>query len=128
MLRLIVLQRIRNNLDERRRTHHANLDCVGGDILKDRTELRREEIRRCLLHGQHARRILRRERRDDAHAVDAVGQHGLEVRLHPRAAAAVATRDREHLRHVRPYLFCHRPVSFAQCSPRSPCRRSASSV
>ena len=84
-------------MNERGRSDHADLDGIWADVLKDSIELCCQEFRRGLLHHADALRVLRRQGRDGAHAVDAVGKHRLEICLNPCATARITARDCQHL-------------------------------
>ena len=95
MRRMIGMQLLRDDADERRRCHHADLHRARRDVFKDSVELRREELRRRLLNGPDTRRVLRRQRRHGAHTENAMREKRLEIRLNPRPAARIAARDGE---------------------------------
>ena len=85
MLGLIGLQFIRDDMDQRRRGDHADLDASGRMSSKTASSsaARNSGVASCTMRTL---RVLRCQRRDGAHAVDTVGQHRLEIRLHAGAA------------------------------------------
>ena len=120
MLGLIGLQFIRDNMDQRGRGDHADLDGIGPYVLEDRIELCRQELRRGFLHHADSLRVLRRQRCDGAHAVDTVGQHCLEIRLHAGAAARIAARDRQYFLHMNPSCMSRKNLTHPSYNA-SPC-------
>ena len=120
MLGLIGLQFIRDDMDQRRRGDHADLDGIGPYVLEDRIELCCQELRRGFLHHADALRVLRCQRRDGAHAVDTVGQHRLEIRLHAGAAARIAARDRQYFLHMNPSCMSRKNLTHPSYNA-SPC-------
>ena len=88
-------EEVRDRLDHRRREEHPRLGRVNADVVEDRLELGAHELRRQLVHGDHADRVLRGQRDDRARAEAAGGGEGLQVGLDPRASARVGARDRQ---------------------------------
>lgn len=115
--RLVISEPVRDDADELAGGNHADFDGVGPNVLKDRVDLLLQKLGRRLLDSPNAGRVLRRQRRDCAHAVDAVHRHRLQVRLNPGASAAVAARDRQYFFHGRrsvPFLVVVVTLAYAQ--------------
>ena len=76
------------------------------------------------LDRRHTARVLRRDRRQHAHAEDAVGGEGLEVGLDAGAAAGVGAGDGEQARRTRtargvPYISTDRTIRARADQPRA---------
>ena len=99
MFRPISAQLPGNHPDEIRGRNHADLDGIGPDILEDGIEFCSQEAGSRFLHHAHPRRILRRECRDGTHTVNAVSQHGLEIRLDSCATAGVTAGNGQYFFH-----------------------------
>ena len=84
---MVFVQLLGNHADERGVRDHADLHRIGRDIGEHSIELRRKECGRDGEDVGDAHSVLRGERSECAHAVDAVRGHGLEIRLNSRAAA-----------------------------------------
>ena len=95
----IVLQTFRHRFDNLHVRQHADFDGVRPDVRKHAVQLFCDKFARNGQDPLHARRVLRRQRRDDGHAVNAMRRHGLQIRLDSRAAAAIRTRNRQNCFH-----------------------------
>ena len=85
-----------HGLDRRRVAEHSDLHGVDPDVLRDRAHLGDDHLRRDCVDGGHADRVLRGDRGDRGHPVDAAGRERLQVGLDAGAAAGVRAGDREH--------------------------------
>ena len=74
---------------------HAHFGGVRADVADDGINLRGEDGRGRGVDGRDAAGVLRRQRRERAHAVAAQRGEGFEIGLDARAAAAVRAGDGE---------------------------------
>ena len=72
-----------DGFDDRAREQHPGLRCVDADVVEDRFELSGDELRRHLVHGADADRVLRGQRNDGTHPVRATACKRLQVGLIP---------------------------------------------
>jgi hypothetical protein len=91
-------ERLGDGRDRGRVAEHPGLDGVGADVVGDRPHLGDDRRRRQRVHVRDGDGVLRRHRRDRAHAVHAAACERLQVGLDPGAAAGVRAGDREHPR------------------------------
>ena len=82
----VVLQSFGHGFDDRAGRKHADLDGIDLQVGGDRAHLGKHEVRRHHMHRLDPHRVLCRERRDHARAIDLQRGEGLEVRLDPGAA------------------------------------------
>ncbi len=102
--RLVALQPRRHGLDQLGRRQHADLHRRDVEILENGVDLLRDEVRRHGVDGGDALRILRRQRDEDAGAIDLMRREGLEIGLDAGAAARIRAGDGQG-------DGCHGPVS-----------------
>ena len=84
-----------HDVDDRGAAQHAGLHGVRDDVGEDRIDLRGDELRRHLVDANHGYGVLRCERGESRHAVNAESGECLEVGLDAGAAAGVRARNRE---------------------------------
>ncbi len=85
----MVSEIVGHDLDQVSREEHSGLRGVDTDVVEDGLELSGDEVRRHLVHGGHAGRVLSRQRHDCAHSMAARGGKRLQVGLDPGAAAGI---------------------------------------
>ena len=88
-------QEIGDGVDQLPREEHARLCGIDSDVGEHGLELRLDELRRQLLHGGHAERVLCGQRNDRARPEAAGGSKRLQVGLDPGSASRVGAGDRE---------------------------------
>jgi hypothetical protein len=91
---------LRDGLDDRRGEKHSRLCAVDADVREDRVELSDDELRRHLVDGRDACRVLCGERDDGAHAVTACCRECLQVGLDAGTAAGIRPGDRQTARNA----------------------------
>jgi hypothetical protein len=89
----IAIERGGNYVDRRRVGQHADLHRADIEIGEHGIDLRRNEIGGHVMDGEHALGILRRERGDDAGAIDPERGKGFQIRLDAGAAARIRAGD-----------------------------------
>jgi hypothetical protein len=91
-----VTERLDNRVDRLHGPEHADLHGVDADVLGDLSHLLHDDLRRDRMHRAHADRVLRGDRRDRGHPVDAAGGERLEVRLDAGSPAGIGPGDRKN--------------------------------
>ena len=91
----MLLEPVGHGLDDLAGEEHPGLRSVDPDVAGDRVELRAHEPRRHLVDGGDLARVLRRERDDRRHAVNAGGGERLQVGLDPGPSAGIGARNRD---------------------------------
>ena len=87
VLRVVAREAFGDGLDRRHLRQHADLDRVDVEIGEHRIDLRGDEIRRHVVNGGDALRVLRGQRGDHRGAIDAERAEGFEIGLDAGAAA-----------------------------------------
>ena len=88
-------ERVFDGADGLRGAEHPDLHGVDADVLCHLPDLLDDHLRRRRVHRADAGRVLRGQRRDRRHPVDAAARERLQVRLDAGAAAGVRAGDRE---------------------------------
>ena len=83
-----------DRLDHRRARQHPDLDGIDGEVREDRVDLGCDEVRRHVVDGGDAERVLGGKRRQHARAINPERRKRLQVGLDPGAAARIRTGDR----------------------------------
>ncbi len=91
--RAIAVERGGDNVDRRRVGEHADLHRADIEIGEHRVDLRGDKVRRHIMDGEDALGVLRRQRGDDAGAIDAERGKGFQIRLDAGAAARIRAGD-----------------------------------
>ena len=76
--------------------NHPDFDSVHANVADDRANLVNYNLRWNHMHGIDAQRVLRGNRGHCCHGMAAKHGHGFDIRLNPRAAAAVGPRDNQN--------------------------------
>jgi hypothetical protein len=71
------------------------------DIVENRVDLRRNEVRRRQMHAENTLRVLRRQRSDDGHTVAAKRRECLEIGLNSGAAGWIGAGNRKNIGNIR---------------------------
>ena len=90
------VERLVDRRDDLGRPEHPDLHGVDADVLGDGPDLLDDEVAGHRVHAGDADGVLRGQRGDRGHAVDAAAGERLQVGLDPGAAAGVRAGDREH--------------------------------
>ena len=99
-------ERIGDGIGDCRIGDHADLDGIDAHIGKDGLDLLGDELRRHQMHAANPLRVLRRQRGQYRHAIDATGRECLEVGLDAGAAGRVGAGDGKNVSdHERAFLM-----------------------
>ena len=93
---------------------------MNGKAVQHGKKLKTHEGRLGRVYARHAETVLRRERRDHAHAESAHHGHGLQIGLYARASAGVGTGNGKNVRYLMHETLLFSSFSFLRCTQK-PC-------